>query len=147
MVRRYGERVIKLDQGRVEADLERYKPQASGERRQIESMRSPAADVGMKERSVQSWLQSEVVIHPQELITGTARPQRILRERLELVVDDVGGKCHQERRRRHGANQPVGRERTHDRSDVGAGALDPLLARDPERQREGFRPVYQYRRQ
>ncbi|RKZ16128.1 cell division ATP-binding protein FtsE [bacterium] len=58
MVRRFGERVIKLDQGRVAADLERYRPQASDERRQIESMRGPSAGVGMKERSVQSWLQS-----------------------------------------------------------------------------------------
>jgi len=55
MVRQYGERVISLAQGRVAADLERYRPADPREARQLSDRRMREDEAGMRQRSVQSW--------------------------------------------------------------------------------------------
>jgi len=59
MVRQYGERVISLMQGRVVADLECYRPRESSRARAIADRRVRADDSGMKQRTVESWLDPE----------------------------------------------------------------------------------------
>jgi cell division transport system ATP-binding protein len=59
MVRQYGERVISLVQGRVVADLERYRPRENSRARTISDRRVRADESGMKQRTVRSWLDPE----------------------------------------------------------------------------------------
>ena len=59
MVRQYGERVISLSQGRVAADLERYRPRESGGARSLADRRVRVDESGMKQRTVESWLDPE----------------------------------------------------------------------------------------
>jgi cell division transport system ATP-binding protein len=59
MVRQYGERVISLLQGRVVADLERYRPRENNRARAIADRRVRADESGMKQRTVESWLDRE----------------------------------------------------------------------------------------
>lgn len=58
MVRQYGERVISLADGRIAADLERYRPRDNSEERALAQRRVREDEAGMKRRSVQSWLES-----------------------------------------------------------------------------------------
>jgi len=55
MVRQYGERVISLQQGRVAADLECYRPTGNRDARALAERRVTAEESGMRERTVQSW--------------------------------------------------------------------------------------------
>jgi len=56
MVRQYGERVISLQQGRIAADLERYRPTSRADSRSLADRKVTAGETGMRERSVQQWI-------------------------------------------------------------------------------------------
>jgi cell division transport system ATP-binding protein len=56
MVRQYGERVISLQQGRIAADLERYRPTSRADARSLADRKVTAGETGMRERSVQQWI-------------------------------------------------------------------------------------------
>jgi cell division transport system ATP-binding protein len=57
MVRQFGERVISLSEGQVVADLERYRPAERTDPRALADRRVTANEAGMRERSVQSWIE------------------------------------------------------------------------------------------
>ena len=59
MVRQFGERVIALSQGRISADLERYRPRDNSGARAVADQRVRVDEAGMKQRTIESWLDSE----------------------------------------------------------------------------------------
>ena len=63
MVRQYGERVISLAQGRIVADLERYRPAERSEPRALAQRRVREDEAGMRERPVESWAEESEVRH------------------------------------------------------------------------------------
>jgi cell division transport system ATP-binding protein len=57
MVRQYGERVISLAQGRIAADLERYRPADRKDSRGLAERRVTADEAGMRQRTTRSWVE------------------------------------------------------------------------------------------
>ena len=55
MVRQYGERVVKLEDGIVVADVERYRPQASRNRKAVADIAYRALEEGVQRRGPESW--------------------------------------------------------------------------------------------
>jgi cell division transport system ATP-binding protein len=63
MVRQYGERVISLAQGRIVADLERYRPAERSDSRALAQRRVREDEAGLRERPVESWAEDSEVRH------------------------------------------------------------------------------------
>ncbi len=55
MVRQYGERIVKLEDGRVVADVERYRPQVSREERAVANKAYQPLKEGAQPRTPQTW--------------------------------------------------------------------------------------------
>jgi cell division transport system ATP-binding protein len=60
MVRQFGERVIAISEGRITADLERYRPRDTRETRALAERKVREDEAGMKRREVESWVDPEL---------------------------------------------------------------------------------------
>jgi cell division transport system ATP-binding protein len=66
MVRQYGERIVKLDEGRVVADVERYRPQISREERAVANKAYQPLKEGEQRRAPETWKENLIEVKSEE---------------------------------------------------------------------------------